>query len=732
MSSWLADEPVTARRDPPTELARRWARKHRTLTTAAALAGVLLTGSLAIGYWRETVYADNLRLQRERAEYQRERAEVGEKLAIEAVSRFGEVISEEPLLKDAEELRDLRTRLLKEPQAFFRALRDRLQANPDAQLESLVSLAVATFGLGHLTAEIGDETDAITELKHSEVLWRKLANDQPDVAKYLSNLAATHGKLASLLSDTGDSAGARRAYESALAIRKKLAEDHPAVTEFQADLAGIHNNLALLLGATGDPAGARREIESALAIQEKLAEDHPAVTRFQSELATSHNNLCILLSDTGDPAGARREIESALAIQEKLAEDHPAVAQYQSDLAGSHNNLGKLLSDTGDLAGARRAHESALAIGRKLADDHPAVARYQNELAKSYKNLGNLFRVNGDPAAACRAYQSALAIRRELADNHPSVTQYQSHLAASQNDLGALLNDTGDPAGARRGYESALAIQTKLADGHFTIPEYQSNLGVTLHNLALVDLCEERFAEARDRLREAISRQKNALEMNPRNSTYRQYLTDHYNNLREVALSLADADLAAEVDRGLVELAASDPVSKALDARLAVVLKGEAPKDIAERLMLARRAFDTQNYAFATKLWAELIEADPKAAYQKRLRYHAACAAALAAAGQGIDDPPPDAEAKLTLRRQALGWLKTELAAGALYAQIGPPKARTSVRQTLGRWKQDVGLSSVRDEDAIGALPEVEREPWRKLWADVDALLARAREEVSP
>jgi hypothetical protein len=29
-------------------------------------------------------------------------------------------------------------------------------------------------------------------------------------------------------------------------------------------------------------------------------------------------------------------------------------------------------------------------------------------------------------------------------------------------------------------------------------------------------------------------------------------------------------------------------------------------------------------------------------------------------------------------------------------------------------------------------LPEAEREPWRKLWADVDALLKRALDRVAP
>jgi len=35
-------------------------------------------------------------------------------------------------------------------------------------------------------------------------------------------------------------------------------------------------------------------------------------------------------------------------------------------------------------------------------------------------------------------------------------------------------------------------------------------------------------------------------------------------------------------------------------------------------------------------------------------------------------------------------------------------------------------LASVRDDKALAALPEKERQAWQKLWADVDALRKKA------
>ncbi len=61
---------------------------------------------------------------------QRRRAEANESQAIDAVKKFRDAVANEPVLKDNPELDALRKRLLKEPLAYFRALRERLQARP--------------------------------------------------------------------------------------------------------------------------------------------------------------------------------------------------------------------------------------------------------------------------------------------------------------------------------------------------------------------------------------------------------------------------------------------------------------------------------------------------------------------------------------------------------------------------------------------------------------------------
>jgi hypothetical protein len=49
---------------------------------------------------------------------------------------------------------------------------------------------------------------------------------------------------------------------------------------------------------------------------------------------------------------------------------------------------------------------------------------------------------------------------------------------------------------------------------------------------------------------------------------------------------------------------------------------------------------------------------------------------------------------------------------------------RAVVQQKMRHWQQDTDLAGVRG-DALAKLPAAEREPWRKLWEEVDGLLAK-------
>jgi hypothetical protein len=169
-------------------------------------------------------------------------------------------------------------------------------------------------------------------------------------------------------------------------------------------------------------------------------------------------------------------------------------------------------------------------------------------------------------------------------------------------------------------------------------------------------------------------------------------------------------------------------------------MKGEAVKDNAERLQLAYRAHETRLYADSARMYGEAFEADPKLAddRQSQHRYNAACPAVLAAdPGGPLTLPSPEGEGaalgddeRARVRGQALLWLKAELADWAKLLESGNAEQCSAIAKTLQWWQEDTDLAGVRG-DAIDELPESERAAWRALWAEVDALLAKARRELA-
>src|SRR5262249_28325429 len=132
------------------------------------------------------------------------------------------------------------------------------------------------------------------------------------------------------------------------------------------------------------------------------------------------------------------------------------------------------------------------------------------------------------------------------------------------------------------------------------------------------------------------------------------------------------------------------------------------------------------------RLYREAIQAKPALASGiNGLRYNAACAAALAGCGAGKDAAKLGESERAGLRQEALLWLREDQEAWARLLDNGTDKAR-KVEEELQHWLRDPDFNGVRGPDALGKLPEAEREGWRRLWADVAATLAQAREQRVP
>ncbi len=196
------------------------------------------------------------------------------------------------------------------------------------------------------------------------------------------------------------------------------------------------------------------------------------------------------------------------------------------------------------------------------------------------------------------------------------------------------------------------------------------------------------------------------------------YQRGHELGMKQPGWRYPSSDWVREAER----IAASMP-------KLSAFLKGEfQPSDNQERLALAGVCQIKKLNQTAARLYAAAFAADPKLAGDLKIphRYNAACHAALAAAGQGEDAAQLDAAERTRLRRQALDWLRADLALETRQIEFLDRANRAAAQQTLLHWQQDTDLAAIRDAAALAKLPEAERSEWQRLWAEVEAVLKRA------
>jgi serine/threonine-protein kinase len=484
--------------------------------------------------------------------------------------------------------------------------------------------------------------------------------------------------------------------------------------------AAAHYNLSAALHRKG-------QLDEAIACNQKAIELDPGDSNYR-------NRLGAFLADKG-------QVDDAIACYHKAIELDPKNAK-------AHYNLGHALRGKGQVDAAITEYKRAVeldpksiaaqnslgvALGMKGQLDE-AMASFRKAIALdpknagSHTNLGNALERKGrlDEAMAC--YRKAIELDPKLATAH--------------NNLGSLLELQGQIDLAIASYRKAIELDPKLATAH-------AGLGSALAERGQVDEAIASYRKSielnpkdamthyelgnllggKDQRDEAIACYKKAIELKP------DYAEAHCNmggvlkNQGRFAESLSAYKRGHEL--GTKQPGWRYPSAKwvresewvaAMEAKLPAFLRGEfQPKDTAERLGLASVCDAKKLKHAAARLYAEAFAADPKLADDPRTvhRYNAGSAAALAALAQGKDASQLDDTQKASLRKQALHWLRADLAACAKLLASNPPAARDYVRERLQLFQQDSDLAGFRNKDALAKLPAEERAAWEKLWADV-------------
>jgi tetratricopeptide (TPR) repeat protein len=123
-------------------------------------------------------------------------------------------------------------------------------------------LGLAQFRLGEIHRELGDFAAAEGALTKAGELLVELVREQPDVAEYQRDMAASYAALGLVYLDTARWEKAEAVFEPVLAIQEKQAEAYPQTVEYRYALAKTYRAFGFMLHRKVRPAMAAKSSRS--------------------------------------------------------------------------------------------------------------------------------------------------------------------------------------------------------------------------------------------------------------------------------------------------------------------------------------------------------------------------------------------------------------------------------------------------------------------------------------
>ncbi|HLW66474.1 MAG TPA: tetratricopeptide repeat protein [Gemmataceae bacterium] len=632
------------------------------------------------------------------------------------------------------------------------------------------NLAQAHNNLGLALEDKGQIDEAVVECRKAIALDPKLE--------------AAYNNLGNALADKGDLDAAIAEYQKALAIQPNSAQAHcnlgnalaakkqfnDARAEYKKAvainprIAAIHFNFGNVLYANEQFDQAIVEYKTALEIDPSLsqaryklfsaeADVRRAREKKEQEVAIDECKKAVALN-ANDPEAHRRfgdALRAAYRLDEAIAEYKKAIA-LDPKFAQAHYNHGQALAAKNQTGAAIAKYKKALSLDPKLTAaqrDLKTALDTQNQFerildgyknatllkpndAKAHYDFGNALLEQNRRDEAIAEYRKAVALDPKMREAH-------DHLAGALRDDGQLEEAIAEykkavALGASAHFSLALALKDNnqideaIAEYKKVIDSQPRFSGGPLYlGIALAD---------NNQLDQAVAEIKKAVALDPEYAY--SYLVLGKTYLRQRRFSEAEDSFK----RCLKFQSAGDSERVATEqwmtlARRFVELENVLPSvlsrrtkltDTAECLLFIKLCQFKEMNAAAARICAIALADQPTLANdrEKRLQYNAACFAALAAAGEGKDANKLTGQERAEFRKQALQWLRTDLALWSKQLESEPEEVGPEVQREMTHWKQDGDLSGLRDMKSAEKLPPDERDAWQNLWKDVDALLAKA------
>jgi tetratricopeptide (TPR) repeat protein len=508
---WLADEQVTAYRQPAGQRLCRWARKHQARVAGAAAAAVVGTLALAVGLVLVTGQNRALAAARGKENEARKLADQGFAQARAAVDEFFVEISQnKDLLGSQPGMQALRQTLLGKARRYYQGFLQERGSDPTLRAEA----AVACYRLGWITEELGPgKPEALAAYEEGVKLREQLVLEHPGDAQHLF-------EMAKLLANIGRYQARMDQFDDALTtlgrareLVEPLVRDHPTATDYPVVLGQILGVAAIVHGRKGNLEKAIKENAQTVEILERLSRDHAGDAEYARRLGLACTNLGLDLMETGRLHEALAYEVKAVEAAERAARLDPRSTAHGELLAVAYTNLGVVQTKLNRQEQSLASFTKAVATAEKLARENPAMANYTMILIHNRTNLGEVQLRWGRLDESLASFGQGVADAENLVARTPGVAEYELELVKCYGSLGSAQLLRGKPD-ALATFRRGLALAAKLARSGTEVPEYahyqasfEGSLGWLHHGLSQAGEAAAHFARALE-IRERLVRDK--------------------------------------------------------------------------------------------------------------------------------------------------------------------------------------------------------------------------------
>ncbi len=471
--SFLADKPISARRDSQWYIIRTTIRRHRwPVSAAASFVGLLIAWAVTVSvlYAREQSLTQQIQNEGRETKSQRDRALAAESAAAE---RFATVrgMATDLLFEAHDRIADLagatpaRMLVVKTALPY---LEDLLQdAGDDPQLQREVAagflrLGNVQGGLG--LSNLGETSQAMDSYERALELCNHALHKTPDDDAWLKLQIDCHSRIGGLHFSENKAAQALEHYQSGLATLLRLTTRHPEDMSDRNTLAHLHQRIGNVHASMWEMRIARRHYDDAAKLFESLVDADPENRTLGRELAMIQLRIArVILTADENQADAMPFVERAVKRLRNLVTESPDNAGYARDLTIALDHKADVLLRADEIDAAIDVIRESGEITQRLSVIDPENVQARRDLMINRNDLGRALLDAERADVAMSAYEEGLSLAQALTRKDPESAIFRRDVAHCHDNIAAIHARRAHIPGAIASLSEAIGIYESLA-----------------------------------------------------------------------------------------------------------------------------------------------------------------------------------------------------------------------------------------------------------------------------